>query len=147
MISNGVQLIKIPMPPSVNKQLMVSRGRMIKTNEARKYDLAFESYLLFRRKAIQATKELILEWQKNGFNALRVDIEFYFTKEKLFTKKNTVKRLDTTNRVKSVLDKISLALDLDDSLFIETFATKTLGELEECTVTIFPKIFTKEQKL
>jgi Holliday junction resolvase RusA-like endonuclease len=147
MISSGVQLVKVPMPPSINKQLMVSKGRMIKTNEARKYDRAFDVYLLMRQKAIAATKDLIRQWQKDGFNALRVDIEFFFPKEKLFSKNNMIKKLDTTNRVKSVLDKISLALEIDDSLFIETFATKTLCDSEHCTVTIFPKIFTKTQKL
>jgi Holliday junction resolvase RusA-like endonuclease len=145
-IQTGVQIDKVPMPPSQNKQLMVSRGRMIKTKDARAFDMAFEVFMLTRKRALEATRDMAHGWLKEGFNALRVDVEFFFPKEKLFTKKKTIKRLDTTNRLKAVLDKISIALEIDDSLFVETFATRTLADKEYCKVTIYPMYFTEDVK-
>jgi len=142
VIQPGIQLVGIPMPPSQNKQLMVCRGRMIKTKDARQFDNAFDVYALIRKRGLEASVNRINEWLTvDGFNSLRVDLEFFFPREKLWTKKNTIKRLDTGNRMKAVLDKLSMALGVDDSLFIESYIKKTVGDKESVVASIFPMNF------
>ena len=47
-----MRLIKFPLPPSINKQLTLSRGRFIKTNAARLFDAKVQQYKLIRFKEI-----------------------------------------------------------------------------------------------
>jgi len=73
--------------------------------------------------------------------AFRIDCTFFFPRSSVLTKKNTVKKNDTSNRLKALHDKISEALGIDDSLFFDgSFEKKILNSdhpgLVDVTISI-----------
>jgi hypothetical protein len=109
-----------PMPPSINEQLMSVRGRLIKTKKAREFDKQVNEYCRANRAIIkEIKKELTPALAMQG---LKIDCFFAFHEDRLVTKtkkaKDWLKVLDANNRLKSTLDGISKALEIDDKFFI-----------------------------
>jgi len=55
-------------------------------------------------------------------------LKFYFTFKDLFTKKNEIKRLDVSNRIKLIEDQLAEHLGIDDRYFFKVTAEKILGD-------------------
>ena len=106
-------LTRLPIPPTSNRFLMPAQGRLIKTPEARRYEQAIKLYELRFFKEIEAIKK--------AFAGKQIQIErfFIFERSRLISKKDTIKRLDTSNRIKILDDAISKIIDIDDCMFIK----------------------------
>lgn len=113
----------IPIPPSINKQLTVSRGRLIKTVHARRYDQDFAIYFLNNSKLFETYREE----NKDKDLLYHVKLIFCFERSKLIGQKGQIKALDTNNRIKSAIDKISEALNINDKFFVSDYAEKVIA--------------------
>lgn len=111
-------LTRLPIPPTSNRFVIPANGRLIKSPEARRYEATMKMYELRHFKEIEQIREAF----KNKH--LKVDRYFVFSKDRLITKKNTLKKLDTSNRVKVLDDCVSKLIGIDDCLFITGVAEK-----------------------
>lgn len=138
MSSQIIRIQNLPMPPTSNHQyILVRRG-------GKTFHVASEALKQFRRDFkqrlgfnVQFTAALF-ELKTWGAKAYRVECELIFTQSKLYTKKGTVKKLDTSNRLKALHDALSEALGIDDSLFFYITAEKRVGLGESVNVNISP---------
>lgn len=114
--------LTIPMPPTSNRVTMPMRGRLIKSPEYRIYEQKMQIYKLKNFK--------LLSEIENKFKDLliRVDTNFFFNHNRVFTKKNTLKMIDSHNRIKICYDVLSKLIDIDDSRFIEGYHSKRYCE-------------------
>lgn len=119
----------LPMPPSINAQLMPawSQKRFVKTKVAKQFDVACEAWRLTHRVDLKYYGLIIRTLVANG-NILALDLNFYFPESELFTKTDTVKRMDLNNRMKSAIDAVSTALGVDDSVFFSHTAQKMVSD-------------------
>jgi hypothetical protein len=124
-------LIKgFPMSLTSNHQYIVSRGRLIKSSEYRKYSIRVHNWALKHKGAFDKLREIL-----RG-KTLRVDCAFVFPREKLITKKNTLKKLDYSNRIKSCFDELSKLIGVDDSHFISGYCCKKISDNDEAYINI-----------
>lgn len=121
-----MNLQNIPMPPTANRQVMPSRGRLIKTNAARHFDTMIAQYRMANFRAIEEISNKVTKLIKDGF-LLQAHYLFCFPKDRLFTKKNEIKRLDSTNRLKSAEDAVSKILNIDDKYFIKNTTERAIS--------------------
>jgi len=63
-----------------------------------------------------------------GERILELKLKFYFQHQDLYTKKNEVKRLDVTNRIKIIEDQLAQHIGIDDRYFFKVTAEKILGD-------------------
>jgi len=120
----------LPMSPSSNQLYASVRGRLIKSSEGRNYALKMHIWAQRHKSTIDKLKEIL-----RG-KTLRVDCAFYFPKSKLITKKNTLKRIDWSNRIKLVHDCLSDAIGVDDSHFISGYCCKKISDNDESYIDI-----------
>lgn len=104
------------MPPSVNACHLVSRGRIIKTKEARLFDIQVKSWCLKNHLTVTRIKKEAAHALKSGFQ-FKVICYFSFPHTDLWTKKGEAKRLDVNNRLKPCLDAVAFATGIDDKHF------------------------------
>lgn len=115
-----LKLKKFPLCGTSNHLYMPFRGRLIKTQQARSFDQLIHIYKI---KSI----EVVANWKRDlGPNSiLNVDCVFVFKRERIYTKKHTIKKLDTSNRLKQTLDGLAIILDIDDSRFVSGSYSKS----------------------
>lgn len=139
----------LPMPHSVNRGFFVSRGRIIKSSDSRFFDKHMADWAAKNKKQITEASCLILSWVNSGM-LLRVDVDFFFNKKRLFSKspkaKAAVKSVDLNNRLKPLLDWVARLSGVDDKFYFEHFLRKLPcqdGLEEHVMVTVSPidKIF------
>jgi hypothetical protein len=106
-------LKRFPLPPSSNKLYASVNGRLIKSVEGRRYDASVDMYRLKEFKVLDQFKETI-----KPTDVFRVDMYFIFMKDRLVSKKDTIKRLDSSNRIKQTSDGLAKIIDVDDCRFI-----------------------------
>ena len=106
-------LKRFPLSPSSNAMYASVNGRLIKSAEARRYEASVDMYGLKEFKVLDQFKETI-----KPTDVFHVDMYFIFTKDRLVSKKDTIKRLDATNRLKASHDGLSKILGVDDCRFI-----------------------------
>lgn len=124
-------LFKLPMPPTANKQLMPVRGRLIKTNAARVFDKQIAFYRLSQFRKLETLKlqmSALLQKEKCLFS---VHYYFCFPKDRLISKKNEIKMLDSTNRLKSTEDALSKLIEIDDKYFNQNRVEKVISSTEK----------------
>lgn len=101
---------------------MPSRGRLIKTKQAKIYDSIMEVYKIKQFHNVQS-------WIKScGITkdtTLSVMCLFVFHQPRVFSKKNTLKTIDVSNRVKQTHDWIAKIIDVDDSRFVRSDIIKS----------------------
>lgn len=137
-----IELSTFPLPNSINRQNTISwqSRRIIKSNEARLFDSQVEEYIYKNKQSLSKKAELIQKWISEGYY-LEVNIDFYFKKDRVFTKKGTPKKIDHNNFIKKTLDAACKALNFDDSLiFIEHERKLTSGTDQEFVNLIFSPI-------
>jgi hypothetical protein len=122
-----VELIKLPMPPSANRQLTLAHGRFIKNSEARIFDGKIKEYELRNWRIIEAAQKEINSWLDKGLG-LEIELFFVFHESRVFTKgkkaKSRFKRIDSNNRIKSSIDAVARLLDFDDMVIFKETAHK-----------------------
>lgn len=121
--SPRIELSNLPMPPIANHRLMPSRGRLIKSPEIRHYDQAVKHYFIRLKSNAFVYRSIIAHWLANNY-AIKVDLNFYWPKSKLISKKNEPKRIDLDGRLKSTIDAISEICGFDDKHVVEIVAKK-----------------------
>jgi Holliday junction resolvase RusA-like endonuclease len=104
---------KLPLPPSVNNNKWVNpkTGRIVQKNEVRKW----------KNKALFFLNQIKRQNEKEWF--LDLEFNFYY--------KNKPRKIDTDNRLKPIIDAISLRLGIDDSLLTEYRVKKNLIKGEQ----------------
>jgi len=122
-----IVLKKLPIPPSQNRQLTISRGRFIKLKAARIFDDLIKLYELKNHKVISQAQNQIATWIKNGFT-LEIELYFVFHQDRILTKskkaKSPFKKIDSNNRIKSSIDAVAKILDIDDMIFFKETSHK-----------------------
>ena len=83
-------------------------------------------YRMANFRAIEEISDKVTKLVKGGF-LLQAHYLFCFPRERLFTKKNEVKRLDSTNRLKSAEDAVSKILNIDDKYFIKNTTERAIS--------------------
>lgn len=126
------------MPPTSNNMYVPINGRLIKSNESRKYDVQIERIKIKLFRELDEFKKLI---NQNSF--LRVDVICVFPFKKVFTKKNELRKFDHSNRVKPIFDSISKLVGLDDSHFIDGRIIKSFHEFDYEIVYVYLHVLDK----
>jgi Holliday junction resolvase RusA-like endonuclease len=109
----------IPMPPTSNKMYAMwrrgSKTYHVPSPELKAFQRKMESYVITEDKIdlVRAMK-----------GPLSIECFFFFRRERLYTKKDTIKKLDVSNRIKALHDCLCKRLGIDDSLFFEVYAMK-----------------------
>lgn len=114
-----IKIDKLPLPPTSNKQYAIIRGRYVKTADSRKFDHDCENWAFIYRTRIDRIKSSLGLLIDNG-KQLSVYCIYVFHRNRIFTKKGTLKKVDTSNRNKALHDNLARILGIDDSLFIYT---------------------------
>lgn len=128
-------LTKIPMPPTVNRFLMPSRGRLVHTPEARLWKNKINMYKNMNRQKLEEIEdEIKLFVSNNESSVFSVDCFFLFPKDKLWTKSNSPKKMDGNNRLKPILDAVESLIALDDKYYWSGVAEKVEAKSTEVVV-------------
>lgn len=129
------------MPPTTNKQLTVSRGRIIKSSLARQFDYELNTYLTRNLKTMREINRDLMRYVSGGM-MIRVDTYFCFDHTDLITKDNRPKVIDTNNRIKSTIDGVSKGIGIDDRYFTQGFAEKVIkwksSDVNHCIIMLEP---------
>lgn len=105
-------IIRIPiLPPTQNRAFLMSRGRFIKSTEARIFDQAIDLEKIKQFKKLTQAHELF----KNRL--LCIDTYYIFLKTRIFGKQGQVKQCDFLNRQKMGFDGLAKMLNIDDMFF------------------------------
>lgn len=122
-----IELIKLPIPPSANRQMTISNGRFIKNSEARIFDGKIQEYRLRNWRIIEQAKKEVDLWIRSGIQ-LEIDLFFVFHEKRVFTKgvkaKSPYKRIDSNNRIKSSIDAVCKLLEFDDMIIFKETSHK-----------------------
>lgn len=113
----------LPMPPRLS-DCYARHRRMFKTKELKAYEKEMLDYWKQNLSVIRKAK---LELKSGPQSPLRVDRYFVFPPHEIFTKKDTVKMMDTTNRIKAFDDAIANLLQIDDRYFFAGDTQKIVG--------------------
>lgn len=138
-------LLELDIPPSSNNQyLLVSRGRKtfhVPSKELTTFKTHVSSYPLRYPSEFKHALKQMKDWIVSGKNTFEITCSFYFRYSRIYTKQGNPKRLDCSNRLKSIHDCVSLLFGIDDSLFFKIHAEKKIcGDLfpEKTIVEILP---------
>lgn len=126
------QFTQFPFPPSDNRKFL-SRS-FIKSKEWRDFELDVSGYAIRTHRTIAEAQDILKE---HPHKPLRIDITLWMPHERLYTKKNSIKRIDAANFLKSLLDQIAKMLDIDDSLFFDVRAQKQVNPSEDLNFVDF----------
>ena len=117
----------IPLRPmSVNKMYRSYRGRMIKSQEAREFEIAFNHYLAeFADQAVMFMQSF--DRKAHTFN---IEYVFYLNKERFFTKNGRINQrcCDVDNAIKQSQDCLFSFLNIDDAYVTRLAAAKVASE-------------------
>lgn len=120
----------LPIPPSSNRQYRISmryrKTRLVKTELLTDFERALSHWELFYKQSHVKNLTKIALWKQDPHLRLQMDVYFLFEYDKLFTKLHKVKKLDTSNRIKSLHDGVCDLLGIDDSLLFRITAEKCL---------------------
>ncbi len=130
ILPDSVTFRKWPMSISSNQLYASVRGRLIKSSAGRNYSKQVQTWAQKNKGTIDKLKVIL-----RG-KTLRVDCAFFFPKSKLVTKKNTLKRIDWSNRIKLVHDNLADLIGVDDSHFISGYCCKKISDNEEAYIDI-----------
>jgi hypothetical protein len=89
-------------------------GRLIKSKESREYRNYCQIWALRNMRVLNAVKDAISKTKLP--HSIELDTIFCFLEARLITKKNTLKKLDATSRIKASHDEFCRILEIDDSV-------------------------------
>jgi hypothetical protein len=126
----------LPIPPSSNAQYKpfrnVTTGKLSFKScpelIAYKHDMD-HCFYQYPTQFFQNIKKL-QSWLDNGIY-FEVKATFLFSRKTLLTQKDTPKRMDVSNRLKSLHDGLARLLQVDDSLFFRISAEKRLAHANQ----------------
>lgn len=103
-----------PMPPTSNHMYASVQGRLIKSKESREYRQRCDFWALRNIRVLNAVRDAISKTSLP--HTIELDTTFCFLEARLVSKKNTIKRLDATSRIKGSHDEFCRILEIDDSI-------------------------------
>lgn len=124
------------MPPSDNQTKASFRGRIISTKKKRDFDRSFD---LWARALPAETKDCIRKFRtvfNSSENGLTLCIVLNFSEERLLTKNGETKKLDAMNHTKSLIDKISELIGIDDRHIFSCTVKKQISQDDNETVYV-----------
>jgi Holliday junction resolvase RusA-like endonuclease len=132
----------IPFPPQSNNQYtplsFVKNGRrsthMVLSKHVRQYKANLNSLLS------RVDFNHMRSWVANG-HTIGVDLKLNCTKETLFTKSDTIRKWDASNKIKAVHDCLSQASLVDDSIFFFSSVEKVYNkftDIDYVSLEIYP---------
>lgn len=130
-----IQIEYFPMAPSDNRLHRTGAKSFIryKSGEYKAFENEVKVFAYQHAKLLKEARVLVK-------NMLRPSITYdlFFAPNRLYTKKKTLKRLDTSNFIKGTQDAICGVLELDDSIFWEVIARRMIApsEKEFCHIMI-----------
>ena len=122
--------LKLPfLPPTQNRYFIIARNRLIKSSAARIFLDKVKAEKLRQFHRIEPFKAF------KG-RLLRVDTYYYIQKERLWTKKGEVKKLDFMNFQKMAWDALAELIDIDDKYYKAGFheCIDCATSSEECII-------------
>ncbi len=141
-----ILLTSLPMPPSSNNQyILVRRGRKTfhaPSKELKQFKTAMLGWAFKEAGKISSDKMALIDWMSSGL-VIECRAVFFFHKRILFTKKNSPKKMDVSNRIKACHDEVCKILGIDDSLFFKITAEKAIchDNLQEmCCIEMVPTV-------
>lgn len=157
MTKKFVIIPDFPLPPSENAcYKTVGRGGKVwraQSQALREYNIEVDEWVYMNKEKLREVWDYIGESCRDGADGeieapiLHVETYFCFQPERLYTKRGTVKRLDTSNRIKPTHDALSRVVGLDDRQFWTLHAEKLELESEESKECVLIKmIITKPRK-
>lgn len=135
-------LKNFPLSPSSNQLYSSVNGRLIKSQEGRRYAASIQSYALTKHHEIKKIKE-----ELKPSDILKVDFYFVFRRSRIISKKNEYKKLDAHNRLKSAADGLADIIGIDDKQFITGICEKVICEEHEREQIIIHISKTHQRKL
>lgn len=102
-----------PIPPSSNQMYASVNGRLIKSAEARRYLGLVQGYKIRKFREIDEFLKTVVD-----ADVFDVEMNFIFHRDRVIGKKNQIKKLDASNRLKASHDGLAEILDIDDSRFV-----------------------------
>lgn len=139
---DGIYFFNIPIPPSANAMYATftkhGKTRRIPSKELREYAKVFEIWVLQNKASLNEARKTIIEWNM----PLEVSFFLVLKRDKLLTKDGRMKKLDVSNRSKSLHDKLGDALGIDDCYFVSCPMEKIIADVcnEQVIVCIRPMI-------
>jgi len=126
-------IIKLPMPPQSNNMYVGARlGRRFPSKQL----TAFKSQIQLIKLGMK------LDEDQKGFKTQFINIpiklhrKFYFHYSSVFTKKNTVKRMDVSNRIKACDDALEVLFGIDDAYVFFASEEKCISTTDEAFVML-----------
>ena len=104
------------MPPSSNNLYASVNGRLVKSKEGRVYSQTCDIWALKNFRVIEAIRKAV-ESTKYPF-AIELDATFVFLNARIVGKNNKLKKIDASNRLKSLHDNFARLCHFDDSQII-----------------------------
>lgn len=106
---------EIPIPPTVN-QIYAGKTRRYKSPKYKQWLKEFDIYYA-KNSSFHGARNIIRDALKDVNTFLDFKLDFCVPREKIYSKANTVKRIDVSNRIKPLFDAMSEALQCDDNRF------------------------------
>lgn len=131
-------LTKFPLPPSSNQLYASVRGRLVKSQEGRKYDNLIQLYKLKKFRDLERITHAFTD-----ADVLNIETIFVFARKRIVGQKGQIKKLDASNRIKQLHDGLSKLIGIDDCRFVSGTFSKATCE-KECDEQVIIKI-TKSQ--
>ena len=124
-------LNNLPMPPSLNSCYMpLPNGGRCRSQSYKDFQKAFNQWAIDNYLDINACRASL-----KGIFQIGLVLTFSLPRGILITKKGTVKRWDSSNRIKVIEDALSEALNLDDCLIWDVRAIKRIGDKDYPQIT------------
>ena len=124
-----IEIRRLPIPPSINKQLVFNRGRFVKGNAARLFDNLIDRHSLIFFKSLNFDRAVLQSW---GECELEIELFFVFHKDRVISKtkqaKSKYKSIDSNNRIKSAIDAVAKLLGFDDKMIFKETSHKVTCE-------------------
>jgi hypothetical protein len=143
VLEQSFRLAKLPMPPSENDQYAARAfpgkhskaysgerrsnfvmARICPTHTLEKYQKQVEEeWKAANLVAVYKCKNLLRDWMIKGLY-IEVETFAWFPYFDIFTKEGTVRKNDSSNRVKALHDSLARVLEIDDSWFFDSAIRK-----------------------
>lgn len=129
-----------PIPPSSNNTYPTNSytGKRMKSKELVQFERDFATWGLTKSSEFRSARALMQSILKPG-KMIRIDVHFYFKREKILCKDGRPKKHDTSNLLKCLHDQLAQFLTVDDCWFFDGSFHKRIakpGELERCDMSI-----------
>jgi len=95
-------------------------------------------WMLTNQCLLHEARAILGDWLENPKTFLRVRIDLMVPKDFIFTKQNTIKKVDCSNRIKATFDVIGQMLLIDDRRFFVDRVQWVLSDEKKAELSFRP---------